>query len=220
MEAIERISVSNDLPTLIILLILVLLVGAKQLFQNRFEDFLALVSSGKFLLIKNKEHKALFGFNVVMLIVHLLSISLFLFLVYRTFIDTNPANKGGIIFLRIFTGYSFFVLLKITVEKIIANVFDIDEVMDRYLFQKHTFRNYISLLLLPISISLVYIANPDSYIFYVTGTLLLIASVWVYFRIAKKNQVVVSHNWFYFILYLCALEITPYVILYKLVTIN
>ncbi|MGB8704393.1 MAG: DUF4271 domain-containing protein [Gillisia sp.] len=219
MEAIERISISNDLPTLIILLMLVLLVGARQLYQNRFEDFLALISSGKFLVIKNREHKALFGFNVVMLIVHLLSISLFLFLIYRSFTDVAP-DKTGILFLRIFTGYGFFVLLKITVEKIIANVFDIDEAMEGYLFQKHTFRNYLSVLLLPISISLVYIANPDPYLFYAMGGILLVAWLGAYFRILKKNQVVVSHNWFYFILYLCALEITPYVILYKLVTIN
>ncbi len=217
MEALERYSTSNDLLTVIIVLILILLVISKKLFQHRFEDFISLFTSGKYLVIKSREHKALFGFNVIMLVIHILSISLFLFMVYR-FFSTPVETKTEVIFLRIFTAYSFFILLKITVEKIIANVFDIDETADNYLFQKHTYRNLISLLLLPVTIFLIYSPAHSAWVIYTLSVVIFIGILFALFRIIKKNQGIIFRNWFYFILYLCALEITPYVILYKLIT--
>lgn len=217
LEALERYSTSNDLLTLVIVLILVLLVVSKKLFEKRFEDFLSLFNSGKYLLIKSREHKSLFGFNVIMLIIHILSISLLLFVFYRAFI--NPGNENtGVIFLRIFTAYAFFILMKITVEKIIANIFDIDETAEHYLFQKHTYRDFVSLLLLPVTIYLIYTAPSVSSFFYLLAVVFTIGLLYAIYNIIKKNQGLISRNWFYFILYLCALEITPYVILYKLIT--
>ena len=218
MEAIERYSTSNDLLTLIILLVLVLLVLARKMFPHRFEDFASLITSGKFLVIKSKEHKAMFGFNVILLITHILSMSVFLYVLYRYFIGID--NNSGVILLRITTAYSFFVLLKITVEKIIANVFDIDEAIDTYLYQKHTYRNFISLLLFPVSIILVYSLNPQAWVFYTIAGLYLATIIFSYSRVIQKNMSIATRNWFYFILYLCALEITPYIILYKLITLT
>lgn len=216
MEAIERYGISNDLLTLVILLVLLLLVLARSLFQSRFEDFTSLLTSGKYLVIKSKEHKSLFGFNILMLMVHILSISLFLFLLYRSFYSAEIENSA-IVFLQITTGYSFFILLKITVEKIIANVFDVDQEIDHYLFQKHTFRNFISLILFPVAVFIAYSSDPKEGVFYTVIGLFLAATVYAFFRTIKKNQGLVSSYWFYFILYLCALEITPYIILFKLI---
>ena len=217
LEAIERYTTSNDLLTLIILLVLLLLVLAKKMFQPRFEDFFSLVTSGKYMVIKSREHKARFGFNILMLIIHILSISLLLFILYRAFVPSNFENTGMIL-LRIITGYSFFVLLKIFVEKIIANIFDIDDYIDHYLFQKHTYRNFISIMLFPVSIFLVYSDNLNKVLLYIILGLFFTAMILTFVRIIIKNEGPVASYWFYFILYLCALEITPYIILYKLIT--
>ncbi len=217
MEALERYSTSNDLLTIVIVLILVLLVVSKKLFETRFDDFISLFTSGKYLIIKSREHKAFFGFNVLMLAIHILSISILLFVIYRIFLTPEP-EQFGIIFLRIITAYSFFVLVKITVEKIIANIFDIDDLAENYLFYKHTYRNFISILILPVSIFLIYSTFAGKGLLYFLGVILIIGLVYSLYNVVKKNQGLISRNWFYFILYLCALEITPYVILYKLIT--
>ncbi len=217
MEAIERYITSNDLLTIIILLVLLLLVLAKQLFYNRYEDFTALLASGKFLVIKSREHKLLFGFNLIMLIVHVLSVSLFVFLSFRLFTDLTLVHPGYFL-LRIITAYAFFVLLKITVEKIIANVFDIDDVIDTYIFQKQTYLNFISLIIFGLSIFLVYSELPRLPLFYLIIGVAILAISYTLYVIVKKNTVVMSRYWFYFILYICALEFAPYIILYKLIT--
>jgi len=197
--------------------VLLLLVLAKQLFYNRFEDFTALISSGKFLVIKSKEHKLLFGFNVLMLIVHILSVSLFVFLTFRLFSNFDFEDSGYIL-LRIITVYGFFVFLKITVEKIIANVFDIDEIIDTYIFQKQTYLNFISLIIFGLCLFLVYSNIPSLPLFYLILSVIILTVSYTLYTIVKKNTVLMSRYWFYFILYICALEIAPYVILYKLIT--
>ena len=217
MEAIERYITSNDLLTIIILLVLLLLAIAKNLFTNRFDDFISLAASGKFLIIKSKEYKLLFGFNIIMLSIHILSISLFIFLAFRIFTTQTLENSGNLL-LRIITAYSFIVLLKITVEKIIANVFDIDEIIDTYLFQKQTYLNFISLIIFGLSLFLVYSEIPSSPLFYLIIALIIIGLAYSLYAIIKKNLRTISRFWFYFILYLCALEIAPYVVLYKLIT--
>lgn len=219
LEALERIHSSNDLLTIIIMVILLLLVIAKTQFQNRFEDFISLLTSGKYLVIKSKEHKALFGFNILMLNIHILSISIFLFLCLRIFKSTI-LEEPEIILLQVITAYSTFILVKFVFEKIIANVFDIDEVIDFYLFQKHSYRNFISLALLPFSILMVYTLNPGLIFLNIIFGLLIISIIYIYWIVIKKNELVISKYWFYFILYLCALEIAPYIILFKLITFS
>jgi len=217
LEAIERYITSNDLLTIIILLVLLLLSLAKTLFQNRFEDFISLAASGKYLMIKSKEYKLLFGFNVLMLTVHILSVSLFVFLTFRL-LTTQTLEGSGNLLLRIITAYSFIVLLKITVEKIIANVFDIDDTIDSYIFQKQTYLNFISLIVFGLSLFLVYSDIPSLPLFYLIIALIFTALSYTLYAIVKKNLRLISRYWFYFILYLCALEIAPYVVLYKLIT--
>ncbi|WP_261376881.1 DUF4271 domain-containing protein [Gillisia sp. Hel_I_86] len=189
----------------------------KALFHNRFEDFTSLATSGKFLMIKSREHKLLFGFNVLMLTVHILSVSLFVFLTFRLFTSQTLENQGSLL-LRIITAYGFIVLLKFTVEKIIANVFDIDEIIDTYIFQKQTYLNFISLIIFGLSLFLVYSDIPRLPLFYLIIVLIIIALSYTLYTIINKNLRLISRFWFYFILYICALEIAPYVILYKLIT--
>jgi len=187
------------------------------MYQPRFDDFASLITSRKYMVIKSREHKALFGFNILMLIIHILSVSLFLFILYRAMMLSN-IEDSGMVLVRIITGFSFFVILKILIEKIIANIFDIDEFIDYYLFQKHTYRNFISIILFPISIFLVYRNNLNNMLLYIILGVFFLAMIFTFVRIVIKNEGLVSRNWFYFILYLCALEITPYIILYKLIT--
>ncbi len=217
MEALERYSTSNDLLTMVIVLILILLVISKKLYETRFEDFISLFTSGKYLVIKSREHKALFGFNLLMLAIHILSISLLIFAIYRVLIIPDT-GQTGVIFLRILTAYGFFVLMKMIIEKIIANIFDIDDTAENYLFHKHTYRNFLSLLILPLSIFLIYTSFPGKAILYFLAVVFILGLTYSFYNVIKKNQNLITRDWFYFILYLCALEITPYVILYKLIT--
>lgn len=216
MQAIERFYEPQDWMTLVFLACMVLLVTARMLYPQRFDEFFSLGNSGKFIVFKGKENKAFHAFNILLLLIQSLAVSIFLLVVYRHFFETSLSSL--IIFIRIFTAYLCLVLIKAGVEKIIGNIFEMDERMDYYLFQKFSYRNFISVFLLGVCLLLVYGFKPGALILGLTGGLVILANAIALFLIYRKNQNVLSANWFYFILYLCALEIAPYIILYKLIT--
>ena len=82
-------------------------------------------------------------------------------------------------------------------------------------WQKTSYRNYIGLILLPVNIILIYSIEPTKMIIYIVLGLLLVVLLSGFFTTYKSYQKLILGNLFYFILYLCALEIGPYIILFK-----
>ena len=216
MQATERIYEYQDWITILFLSCFVILVVAKVLFTQRFEEFTSLLNSGKFIAFKGKENKAFHGFNILLLTFQAVSVSIFLFVVYRFFSEAESLDL--VVFIRIFTAYFCFVLIKAGIEKIIGNIFEIDEKIDYYIFQKFSYKNFISIFLLFASLFLIYTFYPTTLIIGLIGGSAIIANAVGLIIIYRRNQSTISANWFYFILYLCALEIAPYIILYKLIT--
>ena len=216
MQATERIFEYQDWLTILFLICFVLLVLAKILFPQRFEEFISLLNSGKFIAFRGKENKAFHAFNILLLSLQAIAVSIFLYIVYRYFFESDSSPL--VIFIRIFTAYLCFILIKSGIEKIIGNIFEMDEKMDYYIFQKFSYRNFISLFLLFASLFLTYSLHPTALILGIIGGFAIIANAFALVIIFRKNQNTLSANWFYFILYLCALEIAPYIILYKLIT--
>ena len=216
MQAIERIHEYRDWITLIFLACFVLLAIAKILFPQRFEEFISLLNSGKFIAFKGKENKAFHPFNILLLAIQAMAVSIFLFIAYNYFFNTQETSL--VLYIRIFTAYTCLLLIKAGVEKIVGNIFEIDEKIDYYIFQKFSYRNFISLFLLAASLFLVYGIDTTAILIGIMGGIAILANAIALFIIYRRNQNTLSVNWFYFILYLCALEIAPYIILYKLVT--
>ena len=109
-------------------------------------------------------------------------------------------------------------LIKVLLERLIGSVLSIDSIVNDYLFQKISYKNYIGLLLIPVNAFLIYSLKPDTLTFIIVLGILLVINAIGSLSFFKRNQSVIKKNFFYFILYLCALEISPYVILYKLIT--
>ncbi|MCC8360963.1 DUF4271 domain-containing protein [Salinimicrobium sediminilitoris] len=217
MEAIERHAVSLDWITLLLVLVLGLLVVAKYAFTQRFAHFSMLFATDKYLLLKGKDPNLFHPFNVLLFAVNVISAGLFIFIFYISFTEGYP-DRPLVVFLRIITAYTTFVLLKFSLEKILADVISVNNKMNYYLFYKLSYRNFTALVLLPISVFFLYSWEPTKLVLYIVLGLILILNLITLLSVFTKNRQYISSNWFYFILYLCALEIGPYYILYKLVT--
>src|SRR5690606_5950817 len=128
----------------------------------------------------------------------------------------NEVESNEWLFLQICTAYSVFVLMKFSLEKIIANIFSLDEVINNYLYQKLSYRNFLGILFFVGNLFFLFILPPTVTSILVFSGLLLILNAISLLYSYKKNANLILGNFFYFILYLCALEISPYIILYKL----
>ncbi len=216
MEFITREIASTNWLTILFLICLGLLVAAKGLNALRFYDFMMLFSNNKYIISYQKNNKLSSAFNAILLVLQIASVSLFLFLCFDIF-EIEVAPSEITLFFKITIVYGVIVIFKLLVEKIIAAIFSIDDIIDEYLFHKVSYRNFMGVILLPVNIVFVYAFQPTKIIFIVVFVLLVILNLIVLISFYKKNENIIFNHLFYFILYLCALEIAPYFILYKLI---
>ena len=217
MEAIERFTVSHDWITLLLIGVFSLLVVAKYVFSQRFSHFSMLFVTDKYLFLKGKDPNLFHPFNLLLFSVNVVSAGLFIFIFYLTFQEDYP-DRPITTYLRIITAYTTFILLKFSLEKIMADVVSINNKINYYLFYKLSYRNFMALILLPVSVFFIYTWEPTRLVLYILLGLILLMNLITLLSLYIKNRQYIASHWFYFILYLCALEIGPYYILYKLVT--
>jgi hypothetical protein len=219
LELHYRIIANKDWATLIFVITLALIVLAKTAFESRFNDFLRLIVSDKYNKIYRESSHLMSGFNVLLFTVNLVSLSFFIQMILVHFFK-YPDKTDWILYVRIFTLLSVFILGKFIIEKIIAATFGIEEIIEQFNLQKVNFRTYAGLLLLPVSIMLFYGDYASKSLLFIIIVTLLIINLLTYLISLKNYQNLIFGKLFYFILYLCALEIAPYYFIYYLITKN
>lgn len=213
-----RIVSPYDWATLIFVVALGLVVLARTAFESRFNDYIRLLVSDKYTKIYRESSHLWSGFNIVLFVVHLISLSFFIQIVLAY--NGWGEKTDWLLFIRVFTGLFVFILCKFLIEKIIAVTFDVEELIDEFNLQKVNFRTYIGLLLFPVSMVLFYgdfITNTLISVIIIT---ILVVNLLTYLFSIKNHQNIITGKLFYFILYLCALEIAPYYFIYYLITKN
>lgn len=205
----------NDWYTVFLMLSLLCITASKLLFAKRFEDFLYIIANSNYLKIYAREQKFIDGFDAFLFAASVISISVFSYLVFNTFIG-NVAFEI-IFFLKLLLAVATFILIKVLLERLIGSLFEIDKLMDTYLFQKTTYKNFTGILLIPVNIVFIYSTAPTKIAIYIVFGVIFLINFIGFITSFRNFQKLLISNFFYFILYLCALEIGPYIILYHLI---
>jgi len=202
-----------ELFTILIVVSLLFITLAKAIYPRRFNDFVSVIGNSKYLKIYVREQKFLDKFDALLFVNLVLSFAIFSFICFHY--DSALLTPSSDDLFKLVVGIGIFVLIKVLLERLIGSLFEIDKLIDAYLFQKISYKNYLGLLLLPINVFLIFSFKPNLTIIYIIIIILLIINVSGLFTTIKTNQSLIKQNLFYFILYLCALEIAPYIIIYK-----
>lgn len=205
--------ISNEIFTILLVIGLIIVAIAKLTAPKRFDDFILVLGNDKYLKIYSRDSKFFDKFDALLFTNLLLSISVFCFLSFKQITETQSISSNTMFKLSFSIGV--FLLIKVLIERLIGSLFEIDKLISQYIFQKTSFKNYLGLLLLPINALLLYSFQPTLPIIYGIVSLLLIINIIGLVSSFKTHQSLIKRNFFYFILYLCALEIAPYIILYK-----
>ncbi|WP_299127480.1 DUF4271 domain-containing protein [uncultured Winogradskyella sp.] len=205
--------ITYDWFTVLSLFSLIAIIAAKTINSIRFNDFLYTVGNSKYLKIYSKDQKFIDLFDGFLFINLVVSASIFLYQGYSNFIV--PVNFEIITFFKLAFTLATIIIIKTLIERLIGSLFEIDGLIDFYLFQKTTFINYSGFVLLAANIILLY-TNINTKIIVITAFILVVLLNLIGFITSFKiYQKSLLPNLFYFLLYLCALEIAPYVLLYK-----
>ncbi|NGY36398.1 DUF4271 domain-containing protein [Flavobacterium sp. XN-5] len=203
-----RITESKDWAILLFVLAFAIVAITKSVYENRFSDFMNLIFSDKYSKVYRDGSHLRDSFTISLFFVQVISIAFFIQLSLSFF---GYGSKTDLIFyIQIITLLIFFVLSKYLIEKIIATAFNIEDFIEHFNLQKVAYRTYIGLFILPINIILFYYDTISRNIPLIIISTILIINVLIYIVSIKKYQNLIFGKLFYFILYLCALEIAPY----------
>jgi Domain of unknown function (DUF4271) len=207
-----RMPETKDWATILFVCAMGIIAISKSVYENRFADFMNLVYSEKYTKVYRDSIHLKSSFTFGLFLVQLISFAFFIQLILSFF--GYVSKFDWIIYIQISTALVFFILSKFLIEKIIATSFNIEEFVEQFNLQKLTYRSYIGLILLPVDIVLFYFDALPKNIPLILISILLFFNIITYFISIKNYRKLIFGKIFYFILYLCALEIAPYYFIY------
>lgn len=207
--------ITNEWFTIFTLIGLCAIVAAKYINTLRFNDFLYVVTNSKYLKIYTKDQKFIDLFDSFLFTNLSISLSIFFYFTYSSFI--SPIDFDLIAFLKLLFSISAIIIIKTLIERLIGSLFEIDSLIDNYLFQKTTFKNYSGIVFLTANLFLLYTNLSASIVIISAISMVGFINLIGFLTSFKNHQKLINPNFFYFLLYLCALEIAPYVLLYKVI---
>ena len=210
MQYIDRTIESLDWITFILIGCMVLITILKVVYPKRFDDFIKLPISNNYFLTKGKFEELKHPFSVLFFLIQVLTLSLFIYLFIL-----EKGKFGAMIFIKIVLASFSFILIKTGIEKLIGSIFDIETIINKYIFTKLSYRNFISLSLIALNFIFYFSIEPNIELLFIFSGFIILLNLFILFINYKNYRSLIFSNFFYFLLYICALEISPYLILYK-----
>jgi len=218
-EAKEIIHQNHHWISLVFLAILIFLTLAKVLYKDRLLHTATLFISNKYLFIYfNKEKNDIINlFQFLLFMVQLFALSLLLYFANNLWQFSSRLNAlNG--YLLLVLGVGLYFCLRYLTGLFLAEIFNIKNKYNRIVYDKVSYFNNLILWILPFLVLSAYANIHKEFFLKITFLILTILLILRYSLILANNKKLIINNLFYFILYLCALEIAPLAIILKLTT--
>ena len=204
----------KDAFTVIILLLIIIITLIKYNNPKKFKSLLKIFWNSSYLKKYKYEKITYYLFDYFLQINFVISLGLFAF-IYAKIYNGNSLAFNFLEFINIIQIIITFLLLKNLIEIVISWVFNIQWLTKLYLNEKINYNSLIGLIILPINILILYFFNPSINIIFIFIYIILLLKLTAYINSFILHQKKIKKSWFYFILYLCTLEIIPYLLLYN-----
>ena len=190
---------------------LVLMSLSKIVYPQRHLSFSNLISHNKFVFVYNKKQAFIHPFQWFWGLFAVINCSLFLFFFVPIFLENSSVINFN--YLTCFSLVSGFVVIKAILQNIHGWLFGNKKLLNEIVFKKNSFFNYGSMVLFTANILYTFIPFNAKLLFYSSLFLFVSITLIGWILILRNYQKYILHNVFYFILYLCALEIAPFLII-------
>ncbi|SDW16027.1 protein of unknown function [Lutibacter oricola] len=217
-DALKIIHQNNDWLTFVFIAILTILAFVKLLFSDQLKYTSVLFISKKYLLIYfGKEKRAVFNlFQISLFVIQILVISLLFQLIITHFeLKFSQFKPIKLYFLLLFAVICYFGV-RYFIGILIASLFNLKKKHEQIIHEKTNYLNNLILWVLPFFIITTYTVKFKLFFLKTTIIIGVILLVFRYTLLLINNKKLIFNNLFYFILYLCALEIAPLLIILKL----
>ncbi|ARV06945.1 hypothetical protein BTO04_09725 [Polaribacter sp. SA4-10] len=212
MQALEKIVIENNFITLLLVLLLAIVFLLKGIDSIKLKGYVSALFNKGFVEIETDENRMIFkGFYILIFTFSVTVLSLILYFFIRE--NVNNREEGFYSFFAIFSLVLIYFLVKWILEYLFSSLFLINKGVHFFLVSKTSYLYAITFLLFGGVILVEYSQLNASFLFYLTAILFFIRFV----AHVVNNKKLIFSELFYFILYLCAFEIAPLFILFKLI---
>jgi len=215
-EGLERVSFTNSWVTLVIMIVLVLITLLKNNYNQQFNKLLSLLYSEKYYTDYVKINPLLFNrFHFLFFFVIIFNLSLLIFFVFKTFYSELITNDFYFYF-QIFNITVLFILVRYVIGFLLSIIFELNDEQRYLTFLKMSNLSFLSIIVFPLIIVVAYSVGFFQKFLLIVGLILFVVlSLFNYIKLIKNERLNFT-NLFYLFLYLCALEIAPFIVIYKL----
>ena len=211
MEAVEKVFINNSWFTLVIVFLFALVFFLKGLGGNKLKGYAVSIFNSHFIETELEENVTFF--NSFHILIFSFSVAVISLLLYSFAENSLVVAQDGFHSFLYFVCITFlFFGLKWGLEYVLTVIFFIKKEVRFFLVSKFSYLYSISFLIYIGLILVEYTKLDKVFLAYFTGALFLI-------RFAVhlvNNKKLIFSKLFYFILYLCAFEIAPLFLLFKL----
>ena len=193
--------------------------------ENYSQDIATVLIFGSFIiffLLKKIEKKSVFNgvltktnivklslFDFYYLLIFILNSAIFISFFKKEVFSLNETALIALCLLVFFLGQSL-------TQLIIAWTFNFVKLINYYLRQKMIIANGFLIFIFVINTSLTYTQNYLKIFLLLSLIFITFYTIFSFLKVLSKHKKIISENLFYFILYLCTLEIIPLFAFYKL----
>lgn len=213
---IERATQDTTWVAFLFIIGFLLIAILRNVFEKKFKDYIALLYNNKYIKLYSEGDNALGGFSLMTIAIQLIAYSLFFHILLS---NINLIHRSDwLVWLKIFIFLTVFIALKYFIEKGISQLFEIKGFFDKFTFRQISYKTYTGIIMLFITFLMFYtppatnIATYTFFGFFIIVQISILINSFISFRKEILDKL------FYFILYLCTLEIAPYYFMYYLFT--
>lgn len=212
MNPVIRTVESLDWITLVIFGSLVFVIIAKQIDYQRFLNFIVLPFNNKYIFMYNKKEKLFNRFHILFTAFQTLNTALFLYFSFKN-LGLATMIESPFMFSLLVVALSLFMVVKIALQITNGAIFGSQFIFSEIIFKKMSYMNYGGIVLLGANLVLAYVNLNANIVIFTAILLFLLVNAIGWALVLKNYQNFIANYIFYFILYLCTLEIAPLVIL-------
>ena len=203
-------------------LIFGLLALVKFLYPKRFISLSnCLFSKSYFLDYANELSESFSIFHVLLFVIQNLIFSILFYNYFHLHGFGNWFSSDLMGVLRVFAGLSLYFIFQLVLGKSVSIVFRFEEIYTTIRVYKFSYLKIAAFALLPVLLlqNFTFHESKDVMVVWTAFVFVSVLFLRVVLIVIKNNKLIIDRL-SYFILYLCALEIAPLLIIYKLTTVN
>ena len=195
--------------TIIILLNIIIVTIAKALNNSKFKQFIFIYLNNSFLKFSTSNNSFLSSFNSLLNINYLISLSAYISILMSYSPSVTNNNFDISIFFKTLFFVAVFIYTKYLFEILVGWSFNIRKFIIAFNLQKNSFNKLIGIIIILFNSLSIY-SFPGS-ITFIKITIFFVISLYLIglYKVIRLNDNLILSNMFYFILYLCTLEIVP-----------